>query len=106
MRYRTLGRSALSVSEIGFGAWGIGGGLWSGSDDAKSLEALHAAIDRGVTFIDTALAYSEGHSEGLVARVRRERKEDVIIATKIPPRNRTWPAADGTPLKDAFPAAL
>ena len=104
MRYRALGKTGWNVSEIGYGAWGIGGGLWQGSDDQESMKALHAAVDRGVNFIDTALAYSEGHSENLVAKLRDDRDEDITIATKIPPKNRIWPAAKGTPLSVAFPA--
>lgn len=92
------------MSEVGFGAWGIGGGLWKGSDDHGSTAALRAAVERGVNFIDTALAYNEGHSERLVGSVRRESPTPIFVATKIPPRNRRWPAADGTPLRDAFPA--
>ncbi len=103
MRYRELGRTRITVSEVGYGAWGIGGGLWSGSDDDDSVKALHTAIDRGVTFIDTALAYSEGHSERLIARVLADRTETISVATKIPPRNRRWPAAPSTPLSEAFP---
>lgn len=105
MRLRALGKTGAMVSEIGYGAWGIGGGLWSGSDDQESLKALHTAVDRGVTFLDTALAYSDGHSERLIARVRKERTEKFLIATKIPPKNRRWPAAKGTAIADAFPAA-
>jgi aryl-alcohol dehydrogenase-like predicted oxidoreductase len=104
MRYRALGKTGWNVSEIGYGAWGIGGGLWQGSDDQESMKALHAAVDRGVNFIDTALAYNEGHSERLVANLRKDREEVLSIATKIPPKNRKWPAAEGTPLSEAFPA--
>jgi aryl-alcohol dehydrogenase-like predicted oxidoreductase len=63
MNYRTLGKTGLSVSEIGYGAWGIGKGAWVGASDEESLKALHKAIDLGLNFIDTALAYGEGHSE-------------------------------------------
>ncbi|MGH9490685.1 MAG: aldo/keto reductase, partial [Terriglobales bacterium] len=63
MHYRTLGRTGLKVSEIGFGSWGISGRQWIGAEDANSLRALHAARDAGVTFFDTALAYGDGHSE-------------------------------------------
>jgi aryl-alcohol dehydrogenase-like predicted oxidoreductase len=104
MRTRTFGRTAAAVSEVGFGAWGIGGGLWKGSDDRESTAALRAAIAHGVNFIDTALAYNEGHSERLVGSVCRESPGPIFVATKIPPKNLRWPAADGTPLRDAFPA--
>ena len=69
MLLRRLGRTGLMVSEIGFGAWGIGKGLWIGAEDAQSLVALRRAIEQGVNFIDTALAYGPGHSERLVGQV-------------------------------------
>ena len=103
MNYRKLGRTHISVSEIGFGAWGIGGALWKGSQDDESLRALHKAIDLGVNFIDTALAYGQGHSERLIGSVLRERKERVYVATKIPPKNGEWPARKGSKLRDVFP---
>jgi aryl-alcohol dehydrogenase-like predicted oxidoreductase len=105
MEYRKLGRTGLEVSEIGFGAWGIGGSQWGGAEDAESLEALGRAIDLGVHFIDTALAYGDGRSERVVGRVVRERPETVYVATKVPPKNRLWPARDGVPLEDAFPGS-
>lgn len=104
MRYRTLGKTNLPVSEISYGAWGIGGSLWQGSRDDESIRALHRAIDLGLNFIDTALAYGDGHSEQLVGGLLRERKERISVATKIPPKNQCWPARPGTPLNDAFPA--
>ncbi|MEA2331194.1 MAG: hypothetical protein QOH58_1332 [Thermoleophilaceae bacterium] len=105
MDYRELGRTGLKVSEIGYGAWGIGGSQWGGADDDESLQALHRAIDLGVNFIDTALAYGNGRSERLVGQVVRERPETVHVATKVPPKNLTWPAPDGVPAEDAFPAS-
>ena len=63
MKYRVLGRTGLKVSEIGFGAWGIGKGLWIGASDDESLKALSRSIDLGLNFIDTALGYGDGHSE-------------------------------------------
>jgi aryl-alcohol dehydrogenase-like predicted oxidoreductase len=103
MRYRKLGRTGIEVSEIGYGAWGIGGAQWGGADDDESLEALHRAIDLGLNFIDTALAYGEGRSERLVGQVVRERDETVHVATKVPPKNLIWPAEDGARLDDVFP---
>jgi aryl-alcohol dehydrogenase-like predicted oxidoreductase len=101
---RSLGRSGLQVSEIGYGAWGIGKSMWLGAEDDESLAALNRAIDLGVTLIDTALGYGEGHSEQLVGRVVRERSEDIVVASKIPPKNMTWPAPDGIDPEEAFPA--
>ena len=103
MRYRRLGRTGLEVSEIGYGAWGIGGAQWGGADDDESIQALHRAIDLGLNFVDTALAYGEGRSERLVGRVVREREETVHVATKVPPKNRIWPAEKGSALADVFP---
>jgi aryl-alcohol dehydrogenase-like predicted oxidoreductase len=103
MRYRILGRTGLSVSEIGYGAWGIGKTMWIGADDKESLRALHTAIDNGCNFIDTAMAYGNGHSEQLIGQVIKEQTEKVIVATKISPKNQCWPAQEGTLLRDAFP---
>ncbi len=83
MRYTRLGERGPRVSTIGFGAWAIGGANWGPTDDAVSLQALHAAVDEGVTFIDTADVYGWGHSEDLIARLRRERPDaELVIATK------------------------
>jgi aryl-alcohol dehydrogenase-like predicted oxidoreductase len=82
MEYRQLGRTDMRVSTIGFGAWAIGGS-WGEVDDEASMRALHAAVDAGVNFIDTADVYGDGHSERLVARLRRQRPGDRIwVATK------------------------
>jgi aryl-alcohol dehydrogenase-like predicted oxidoreductase len=81
MRYRTLGRTGWKVSEISFGAWAIGG-AWGDVDDKESLAALHRAVDSGVNFIDTADVYGMGRSERLIAQLKRERKEEIIVATK------------------------
>ncbi|MBT2482725.1 aldo/keto reductase [Streptomyces sp. ISL-94] len=104
MRYRELGRSGLSVSEIGYGAWGIGASGWVGATEDESLRALHRSIDLGVNLIDTARGY--GDSERIVGRVVRERAGDqVYVATKVPPKNRVWPAPGGLDPSEAFPGA-
>ncbi len=82
MEYRPLGRTGWNTSVIGFGAWGIGGDAWGSTDDRASLAALNRAIDLGVNFIDTADVYGNGHSEHLIAQVRKERREQIIVATK------------------------
>jgi aryl-alcohol dehydrogenase-like predicted oxidoreductase len=82
LEYRTLGRTGWDASAIGFGAWAIGGDAWGQTDDSTAIAALHKAIDLGVNFIDTADVYGDGHSEQLIARVRKERKEPLFIATK------------------------
>jgi aryl-alcohol dehydrogenase-like predicted oxidoreductase len=104
MNYRTLGRTGLRVSELGYGAWGIGKTNWIGADDAESLQALHRAIEKGVNFIDTALLYGDGHSEELVGQVVREAKGTVHVSSKIPPKNMKLPAPRGVPADEAFPA--
>jgi aryl-alcohol dehydrogenase-like predicted oxidoreductase len=81
MKYRELGRTGWKVSEISFGAWAIGG-TWGNVDDQESLAALHRALDGGVNFFDTADVYGDGHSERLLAKLRKERKEKFYIATK------------------------
>ncbi|MFC9650167.1 aldo/keto reductase [Streptomyces sp. NPDC056937] len=104
MHYRELGRSGLSVSEIGYGAWGIGESGWVGATEDESVRALHRAIDQGVNFIDTARGY--GESERIVGQVVRERAGDqVYVATKVPPKNRLWPAPDGLDPAETFPGA-
>jgi aryl-alcohol dehydrogenase-like predicted oxidoreductase len=82
MEYRTFGRTGWKVSAIGFGAWGIGGDVWGPTDDKTSLATLHRAIDLGVNFFDTADVYGDGHSEQLIAEVRKARSEQIIVATK------------------------
>src|SRR5580765_5722579 len=82
MRFNPLGSTGLRVSSISFGAWAIGAS-WGPVDDTDSMAALHAAIDGGVNFIDTADVYGDGRSERLVAQLRRERPGEVIhVATK------------------------
>jgi aryl-alcohol dehydrogenase-like predicted oxidoreductase len=103
MRFRRLGRTGFQVSEVGYGAWGIGGTQWLGGDDQQSLDALRLAIDLGLNFIDTALAYGDGHSEQLVSRVVRDCPHKIHVATKVPPKNEQWPARPGIPISDVFP---
>ncbi len=81
MHYRQLGSTGLKVSEISFGAWAIGGS-WGEVNDDSSLEALRAAVDAGVNFIDTADVYGDGRSERLVGKLKKERKEQLVVATK------------------------
>ncbi|MBS1854156.1 MAG: aldo/keto reductase [Acidobacteria bacterium] len=81
MHYRELGRTGWKVSEISFGAWAIGGS-WGKVDDRDSLAALNKAVDCGVNFIDTADVYGMGRSERLIAQLKRDRKEEIVIATK------------------------
>jgi aryl-alcohol dehydrogenase-like predicted oxidoreductase len=104
MQYRTLGRTGLSVSEIGFGAWAIGGG-WGPQGEQDSLDALHKAIDLGVNFIDTAAGYGDGKSERLIAQVLRSRAEKVWVATKTPPLPGHWPPSPYDLAEERYPAS-
>jgi aryl-alcohol dehydrogenase-like predicted oxidoreductase len=81
MKYRPLGRTGWNVSEISFGAWAIGG-FWGQVSEDDALKTLHKAVDCGVNFVDTADVYGDGRSERLIARLKKERKEEVIVATK------------------------
>ena len=95
MKYRSFGRHGFNCSEIGFGAWAIGGS-WGAQADTDSLAALHRALDLGVNFIDTAAGYGDGRSERLIGQALRERlaagkKTTVFVATKTPPAAGIWP---------------
>jgi aryl-alcohol dehydrogenase-like predicted oxidoreductase len=102
MRYRTFGRTGWQVSEVGYGMWGMAG--WTGSDDEESHASLDRAIELGCNFFDTAFAYGEGHSERLLgATLRRHGGKKLYVATKIPPKNRRWPAKASYTLDEVFP---
>jgi aryl-alcohol dehydrogenase-like predicted oxidoreductase len=103
MKYRKLGRTNFEISEMGYGAWGVGGTQWLGGSDDESLAALRRAIELGLNFIDTALAYGAGHSEQLVGRVVREAGHRIYVATKVPPKNQLWPARPGIGIEQVFP---
>ena len=102
MNYRRFGRTDWQVSEIGYGMWGMGG--WTGSDDEESLASLQRAVDLGCNFFDTAWAYGEGKSERLLGQlVRTNSDRKLYTATKIPPKNGTWPSRREFTLDDTFP---
>ncbi len=103
MRYRVLGRTGFEVSEVGYGAWGVGGKQWLGGNDEESVAALRRALELGLNFIDTALAYGDGHSEQLVGQLVREAPGKIYVATKVPPKNQRWPARPGIPFDQVFP---
>src|SRR3954467_15523111 len=92
MNTRRLGKTERRVSEVGFGAWGIGAD-WGAVDDRESLAAMHAAVDAGVTFFDTADVYGDGRSERLLRRLVSERPEEIVVATKFGRRAPLDPAA-------------
>jgi len=103
MQYRTFGRLGWSVSEIGYGMWGMAG--WTGSDDEESLRSLDRSVELGCNFFDTAWAYGNGHSETLLGRlVRNHPDRRLYVATKVPPKNFKWPSRRGYRLEDCFPA--
>jgi aryl-alcohol dehydrogenase-like predicted oxidoreductase len=104
MRYRRLGKTGIDVSEIGFGAWALGG-QWGGQDDRQSIAALHQAIDRGMNFIDTAQGYGDGRSERVIAEVLRSRKETIYVATKTPPAAGPWPPSPYCHHNDRYSAS-
>lgn len=104
MKYRIFGKTKIEISEIGFGAWAIGGSWWGQTNDETSLKALRTALDLGVNFIDTAAVYGNGRSEQLVGKVYRERKGKFHIATKIPPKDFRWPPLPNASIHDAFPS--
>jgi aryl-alcohol dehydrogenase-like predicted oxidoreductase len=118
MKYRRFGRTGWNVSEIGYGMWGMGG--WTGSDDSESLDSLQRSVDLGCNFFDTAWAYGEGHSEQLLGKILRANRasaasaelksvaiggpdKTLYVATKIPPKNRRWPARREFSLDDSYP---
>jgi aryl-alcohol dehydrogenase-like predicted oxidoreductase len=102
MQYRSFGRTGWQVSDIGYGMWGMGG--WTGSDDEESMRSLERAVELGCNFFDTALAYGEGHSEQLLGQlVRAHADKKLYTASKIPPKNRIWPAQPDFKLEDVFP---
>ena len=102
MNYRTFGRTGWSVSEVGYGMWGMGG--WTGSDDAESMASLEHAVDLGCTFFDTAWVYGQGHSERLLGRLLKARPDArLVCASKVPPKNMKWPAAADSTLEDSYP---
>lgn len=106
MKRRPLGKTGYEVSEIGYGAWGLGADMWRGVDDAEGRKALREAVDQGITFFDTALAYGNGHSERVIGDVLKDdiRAGRAFVATKIPPKNSRWPARAEYRLTDVFPA--
>lgn len=102
MQYRRFGRLGWSVSEIGYGMWGLAG--WTGSDDAETTAALERAVTLGCNFFDTAWAYGNGRSERMLGRlVASHRGSTLYVATKIPPKNLRWPSRRGFTLDECFP---
>lgn len=103
MQKRSFGKTGEMVSEIGYGTWTMGG-HWGPRDDRTAIDSLVRALELGVTFIDTAAVYGNGHSEGLIASAFREAGRKVFVATKVPPKNLQWPARANVPMSETFPA--
>ncbi|MAI70298.1 MAG: oxidoreductase [Rhodopirellula sp.] len=104
MQQRRLSGHGPQVSEIGFGGWAIGGG-WGDQSDVDSVAALHAALDGGVNFIDTAEGYGDGRSEQIIADVLKDRPDDILVATKTPPDAGPWPPSPQCRWQDRYSAA-
>jgi len=104
MKYRKLGRTGFEVSDIAHGLWGMSG--WSGSEDQESLQAMQSAIELGCNFFDTAWAYGEGKSDGLLGQtISRNKGKRLFAASKVPPLNGRWPATPEYKYGEVFPAA-
>lgn len=108
MRFNALGQSDLKLPVISFGAWAIGGWYWGGPDDENAIRAIHAALDVGITCIDTAPSYGMGHSERIVGQALRGRRDGVILATKCGMR---WDRTEGqkqldTTMNDGTPCTI
>lgn len=103
MKTKLFNNTGKSISILGFGCWGIGKSEWVGADDIESKKVLLKAMDEGITFFDTALAYGNGHSEMILGEAEKEFKKSVFIATKIPSKKREWPASESSSLSDSFP---
>ncbi|MEV0229669.1 aldo/keto reductase [Nonomuraea sp. NPDC050786] len=106
MRERRFGRLGWKVSEIGYGMWGIAGGEggWTGADDVAGDSALDEGVRLGCTFFDTAWIYGRGHSERMLGQlVKRHPDRRLYLATKPPPKDRTWPSTRDSKLADVYP---
>ncbi|TDB63977.1 aldo/keto reductase [Arundinibacter roseus] len=103
MQYRKFGRTGWQVSEIGYGMWGLAG--WTGSDIKEVEASLDLAVELGCNFFDTAWGYAEGKSEQILGElIRRNPDKKLYAATKIPPKNRTWPSRPEFTIDEVFPA--
>ena len=103
MQYRAFGRTGWTVSEIGYGMWGMAG--WTGSESEEVNKALDKAVEMGCNFFDTAWAYGDGLSEKILsALLKKHAGKKLYVATKIPPKNRKWPSKREFKLKDVFPS--
>lgn len=103
MKLRKLGRTGFEVSDIAYGLWGMSG--WSGSDDQESQQSMQLAVNLGCNFFDSAWAYGEGKSDGFLGEaLGRNAGKGLYAASKVPPKNRKWPASPNDPYREVFPA--
>jgi aryl-alcohol dehydrogenase-like predicted oxidoreductase len=103
MKMNSFAKSDKLISLLGFGCWGIGKSDWVGADDKESKKVLIKALEEGINFFDTALAYGNGHSEKLVGEAEKESGKEMFIATKIPSKKREWPASKFSTLEESYP---
>ena len=104
MNFRKMGRTGFKVSDMGHGLWGMSG--WTGSEDQQSLESLQLSVNLGCNFFDTAWAYGQGHSDELIGRIAKQNPgKRLYIASKVPPKNRKWPASPDYKYSEVFPRA-
>lgn len=110
MELRTLGNSGISVSAVSLGTWAIGGANWGAVNDGDSVAAIQEAIDVGMTFIDTADIYGKGHSEEIVGKAIKGRRDQVVVATKVANRwneaGEVWPDCSYDYILEAVQASL
>ncbi|MGB4019461.1 MAG: aldo/keto reductase, partial [Syntrophomonadaceae bacterium] len=99
MQQRNLGTSGLSASVVAIGTWAIGGWRWGGTDEAESIRAIHAALDAGINFLDTAPAYGLGLSEEIVGKALKGKRDQAVIATKC---GMVWHTDQGTYFLDQY----
>ncbi len=103
MNYRKFGRTNVTISEVGQGTWTMGS-MWGPRDDRAAIDSLLRSLELGVTFIDTAWIYGDGHSEELISSALKQMRTKVFVATKVPPKNLAWPAKPDIPVSQTFPA--
>lgn len=104
MEYKSLVKTLPSISVLGHGTWGMGG-MWGPRDDRQAIESLLLSFENNINFIDTALAYGKGHSEGLVSSAlkKKPKSQDIVVATKVPPYNHKWPGQSDSLAHQTFP---
>ena len=102
MIYRPFGKTGIHVSVVGFGGWALGS-HWGMQPEPDSIEALNKAIDLGINFIDTAIAYGDGKSEQVIGKVIQNRSEEIFVASKIPPKPGPWPPSPYCVAEERFP---